>query len=267
MFETPVLRHIFSACRRLRERTGLPVSGILAVIAGLVALAATLAVLAATTEDVTRHNGLASADPTRLRWIVDHRPSSVVTVARYTSQAGGPLSLALVVCVAAAALWLTRHRLLLALAPALAFGLAGTTAALAKSVVGRARPPVSLHLVAESDSSFPSGHSTESTAVFVTLALVVAVFVLRKPIARCATVLVAGALSFAVGCSRLVLGVHWPSDVIAGWALGLSIALVVTIVAGLVVEIVPKRPAATGMSAKLARLAIAARRQGRLEAA
>src|SRR5207253_5320499 len=95
-----------------------------------------------------------------------------------------PLTLAMVVIFAAVVLWLRGQRLLLALAPGLAFGLAGVGAAFGKIVVGRSRPPVPLHLITESDPSFPSGHATEATAVFVTLALVVSVFVLRRPISR-----------------------------------------------------------------------------------
>ena len=101
---------------------------------------------------------------------------------------------------------------------------------------------MSLRLVSGTDPSFPSGHATNSAAVFCTIAFVAAVFVLRRPLARDAAIVLATVLSGAVGLSRLVLGVHWPSDVLAGWALGVAVALGVTIAATLLVGLMPTDP-------------------------
>jgi membrane-associated phospholipid phosphatase len=267
MFQTPALRRVFVALARFREWAGLTVSGLLAVAAGIVALAGTVLVFGGVTEDVTRHNGVSSVDPARLRWFIDHRPHALVSAARVMSEVGDPVALALVVIVAAVFLWWRGQRLLVALAPGIAFGLSGVGVAAGKLIVGRNRPPVPLHLIAESDPSFPSGHATEATAVFVTLALVVAVFVLRRPIVRAATVLSAGLLSVAIGASRLVLGVHWPSDVIAGWALGAGIALAVTLVASLVAHIAPTQPMSSRPIARFVQLVTRERRPRPLEAA
>jgi undecaprenyl-diphosphatase len=266
MFQTP-LRRVFVLLARLRDWAGLSVSGLVAVAAGIVALAGTVVVFGGVTEDVTRHNGVSSTDPMRLRWFIDHRPHALVTAARVMSELGGPLALVLVAAVAAALLWWRGQRLLLALAPGIAFGVSGVGVAAGKLIVGRNRPPVPLHLIAESDPSFPSGHATEATAVFVTLALVVALFVLRRPIFRAATVLGAGLLSAAIGTSRLVLGVHWPSDVIAGWALGAGTALAVTLVASLLAHVAPARPVSSRPIARLVQLVTRERRPRQLEAA
>ena len=139
-----------------------------------------------------------------------------------------------------ALLWWRGLHLALALAPAFALGIAGAAVGVIKAVVGRARPPVALHLVRESDTSFPSGHATDSTAVFVAVALVVALFVLRRPLVRAVTVAGAALLSGAIGASRLVLGVHWPTDVLAGLALGLATSLVVTMAATAVTRLTPR---------------------------
>jgi membrane-associated phospholipid phosphatase len=267
MFETPALRQIVRTWNRFREWAGLPTSWLIGVGLGVIALVSALVVLSGVIEDVTRHNGLSSTDPKRLQWFIDHRPHALVTAARYLTAIGSPVALALIVSVAAGVLWLTGQRLLLAIAPGLAFGFAGLAAGFGKVVVGRGRPPVPLHLIAESDPSFPSGHATEGTAVFVTLALIVAVFVLRGPIARAVIVLSAGLLSSAVGASRLVLGVHWPSDVIAGWALGFAVALIVTLVASLTARLAPNRPVSSRPLATVLRVAISERHQRPLEAA
>jgi undecaprenyl-diphosphatase len=259
MFETPALRHIVRTWARFRAWAGLPTSWLIAVAAAIVALVSTLVILSGVTEDVTRHNGLSSTDPKRLQWFIDHRPHALVTAARYLTEAASPIALALVVSIAAVVLWLSGQRLLLAIAPGLAFGFAGLLAGLGKVVVGRGRPPVPLHLIAETDPSFPSGHATEGTAVFVTLALIVSVFVLRKAIARTVSVAAAVMLSTAVGASRLVLGVHWPSDVIAGLLLGFAVALTVTLVASLTARLAPNRPVTSRPLGALLRIAISER--------
>jgi len=86
MFESPRLRRVFGSWNRFREHVRMPVSGLIAVAAGVVALVGTLVILSAVSEDVTRHNGLSSTDPARLRWFIDHRRHALVTTARYLSQ-------------------------------------------------------------------------------------------------------------------------------------------------------------------------------------
>ncbi len=88
-----------------------------------------------------------------------------------------------------------------------------------KLILGRPRPSFDVHPVVTNSSSFPSGHSANSMAVFVALALIVA-----PPRHRRAALAAAVFVSLLVGMSRPFLGVHWPTDVIAGWALGLLIA-------------------------------------------
>lgn len=91
--------------------------------------------------------------------------------------------------------------------------------ALAKALFGRARPDLIDHLVEVGSASFPSGHSANSAIVYLTLAILLTQIVPRRA-QRLYLIGVAVALTAAIGLSRVYLGVHWPSDVLAGWAFG-----------------------------------------------
>lgn len=83
--------------------------------------------------------------------------------------------------------------------------------------IGRERPDLEPHLVFVKTPSFPSGHATSSMVFYLTLALALVPSGRR----RCIAVLAAVLLSLLIGTSRVMLGVHWPSDVIGGWSFGL----------------------------------------------
>jgi undecaprenyl-diphosphatase len=90
-----------------------------------------------------------------------------------------------------------------------------------KSTLDRPRPDVISHLVKVTSQSYPSGHTTMSAVVYLSLASMLAHIQDRKRI-KIYSIGMAILLTFAVGMSRIYLGVHYPSDVLAGWALGLS---------------------------------------------
>ena len=100
---------------------------------------------------------------------------------------------------------------------------------LVKWSVGRARPPgAETYVDASSGSSFPSGHA--SVGVYVYLALAVLVVLAGRRRDRPRVVLLGwltAVLGVLIGVSRLVLGVHWATDVLAGWALGSAVVLAV----------------------------------------
>jgi undecaprenyl-diphosphatase len=108
--------------------------------------------------------------------------------------------------------------------------LAGTVLAaelssdLAKAFYARPRPDLVPHGSYVYSASFPSGHSTMAAATYLTLAVLIASLEPNRATKAMVFVL-AFVLIVAIGTSRVYLGVHWPSDVLAGWCLGGAWAL------------------------------------------
>jgi undecaprenyl-diphosphatase len=142
------------------------------------------------------------------------RPAEVA-VARFFTALGEPTFL--VAAGVACALWLWyagkgRLALVLIAVTMLGRGLAEAQ----KYAFARVRPDLEPHLVVVKTSSFPSGHATSSMIFFLTVALALTAGRRWHRLAVGGAVL----LSLLVGTSRVMLGVHWPSDVIGGWSFG-----------------------------------------------
>ena len=93
-----------------------------------------------------------------------------------------------------------------------------------KSLVDRARPEIVPHLTAATGPSFPSGHAFNSATIYLAAALVFAALSKRHD-ARVTLISLAIVVSLDVAWSRVLLGVHFPSDVLAGWLGGAGWAL------------------------------------------
>jgi undecaprenyl-diphosphatase len=102
---------------------------------------------------------------------------------------------------------------------ALTIGLASLGVQLVKATIARDRPSILEPIIVEHGFSFPSGHATLSMVAYGVLGVLVSRSRLA-PALRTAVVFALGVLVVLVGASRVWLGVHFPTDVIAGWIAG-----------------------------------------------
>ncbi len=179
-------------------------------------------------QDVVAHEEAALWDPGVTRFAVAHRTDGLTAAMRGVTWLGSNAVLIPLVVVVGAFLAFRARDGRAALALVLALAGAIVLYDTWKVVIARPRPPVAIHLMTVAGASFPSGHATASAAVYATLAAIVTRRMTRRPstVAWAAGVVVV----LAVGASRVYLGVHWLTDVLAGWSLGTAWACVLVAV-------------------------------------
>jgi undecaprenyl-diphosphatase len=149
------------------------------------------------------------------RWL----PEAMTSLTAFGSMTG-----LLLVCLAVIFYLLLGRRLRTALFLFAATAGGVALGGLLKAIYARPRPALVPHLVDVTSSSFPSGHAADSAIVYLTLAALLARTVPERAL-RIYIIGVAIILTLLIGISRVYLGVHWPSDVAAGWTLGAAWAL------------------------------------------
>jgi undecaprenyl-diphosphatase len=192
--------------------------GIVLVVGAAVAIGATLAF--AELAETVSEGATQQFDESVLRWIGAHQSDAIRTAMLEITLLGTGLVLMTMVAISALFLWLSDHRFSAILLFIATWGGVAMNSIL-KSRFDRPRPQVfewGTHVLT---SSFPSGHAMAATIAYGTVAYLAA-RLQRARWARWLTLFVAALLILLICASRLYLGVHYPSDVLAGFVMGLA---------------------------------------------
>jgi undecaprenyl-diphosphatase len=226
-----MIRAAHGALVRLFHRLGKYEFGVLVAFAGIAAgiwLFAFIAseVMSGDTQAFDRRIILAMRNPT------DHSPMgppALLESARDLTALGGATALVLLTVFTSTYLLLDgRKRMALFVYGSVGGGL--ILSSILKALFHRSRPDIVPYAADVFTTSFPSGHSMLSAVTYLTLGALLARSQRRKRI-KAYFLFIAGLLSFLIGLSRIYLGVHWPTDVLAGWTAGASWAIVCWLVA------------------------------------
>jgi membrane-associated phospholipid phosphatase len=200
---------------RLDQNTfvGLPLTILTAVFVLL------LIVFGNVLEDVVNSDPIVTLDTRIATLLATDRSPALVKLFLWVTLLGKGLVVG-VIAAAACVLFLLWHRLHYAVSLLLTLGGAEATAQTIKRIVDRVRPGADLAYYIETSFSFPSGHATLSSALYGFLIYALAREAAR-PAQRAGIALTGLATIIAVGLSRMYLGVHFLSDVLGGYLVGL----------------------------------------------
>ncbi|APT18018.1 hypothetical protein FC62_GL001423 [Amylolactobacillus amylotrophicus DSM 20534] len=183
----------------------------------LLLLFLTWAILVATSQPVIN-----SFDKTLINVIVNHNETNLI-FARSITVVGNTKTMTVLTIIAAALLLLIK-RYPLALYFAGTMALANLTNSIVKHIIKRPRPTAH-HLVHAGGYSFPSGHSIGSITFF-SLLIIVTIILVKSHVLQTLATLIFGSMPILIGYSRIYLHVHFPSDVLGGFLLGLTFIMV-----------------------------------------
>lgn len=173
-------------------------------------------------EDVVDHDGIATIDQPVLDAAVRARTPFTAELATDFTDLGGKVGMPVIAVVVAVAIAVAWRRWTPLILMAIASGGSLLITVTGKELTARDRPPQALAVPPfESSASFPSGHTLNATVVLGLTAYLLVVWAKRKRW-RVLSVVTLGTLVVAMGLSRVFLGHHWLTDVVAGWVIGLG---------------------------------------------
>jgi len=228
-WNTPVGREAATLVRRTSGRVGDRGALILTLVVGA-AVALGLSFAASRVYDaITESDGVAGLDRPLLQWAMQHRSPVLDAIMTGYTEIAGPIGMPILAVAAILILALKRK----SWTPVIVIASAGLGSLLmtvaGKDIIARDRPPLADAVPPyEYSPSFPSGHTLNA----IVIAGIVAYLLMlrqRSTSARVITIVIASLFALTVGLSRVFLGHHWFTDVLAGWTLGGAwLALVIT---------------------------------------
>ncbi|RFA23548.1 phosphatase PAP2 family protein [Subtercola boreus] len=226
---TPAGRLLARQTDRVTTRLGPNAALVITLVVGVL-IAILLSVAGAQVYDaVTESDGVSGLDQPLLNYAITLRSPLVDSVATGYTDIAGPIGMPIVAVVALLILAIHRR----SLTPVILIVAAGGGSVLmtiaGKDLIGRVRPPLADAVPPyEYSPSFPSGHTLNALVV---AGIIAYLLILRRHSthARVLLIVAAGFFALTVGLSRVFLGHHWFTDVLAGWVLGAAwLALVIT---------------------------------------
>lgn len=186
---------------------------------GLLLSLVALCLLVGVTQDVVRHGRLTVFDVAVMEWFHHHQTPFGAHLFVAITSIGAPITIGAIGVIVALVLLVRRERILLI---AWLAALVGGTLLdeVLKITIRRPRPPYAAAFLQRLTFSFPSGHAAGALLGYGMLAYLLVVRVHSRA-ARMTVVGIAAVLVVAIGFSRVYLGVHYVSDVVAGYATGL----------------------------------------------
>jgi len=192
---------------------------------------------------VLAHGGLTAADSSLAAFIAGHRLAWLTPVMQLVTWMGSSFFIIPLGIAVGGYLYLRGSTWRPFVMMAAAFAGAAALYDIVKPAVARTRPPAALQVGGpDTGWAFPSGHATQSIAFYGMLAIVLSLW--YAPSRRRLFAIGAGLVVILVGASRLYLGVHWLTDVLGGYALGLAWMSLVMVASQLIDD--RKRRAASG---------------------
>nr|WP_208096959.1 phosphatase PAP2 family protein [Paenarthrobacter sp. MSM-2-10-13] len=228
-WKSPAGRILAGGAEKVTSLLGPYAALIITLVAGLAVALSLALVFGEVYESVTEADGVAGLDDPVLAAAKSVRSPALDVAATAYTNIGGTVGMPLI-AVGIMIFLATKRRSWTPVILMLAAGLGSLVITLlGKPIFGRSRPDIVDAIPPyEHSASFPSGHSLNSIVIAGIVAYLI-ILRLKTTKARVITVLVASVFAFTMGLSRVYLGHHWLTDVLAAWAIGIAwLALVIT---------------------------------------
>ena len=172
--------------------------------------------------DITENLGTlqrVQTDDIILRYFIDLRTPGLTRLAITFTTMGNALTYSILIPVSALILYKLKRRWLISVEATFILISASLLNSVLKNWISRPRPSADLHIVSAESFSYPSGHAMSAMAFYGFLIYITVLYV-KPPALKWILSLTLAVLITAIGASRVYLGVHYPSDVIAGFLAG-----------------------------------------------